>query len=277
MDQTDLFEVASARTLLDQLLADSRLYKNSAEYMQLLEFVARMRNFAPFNAMLLRIQKPGVLHAASSRDWRERFGREVMEGARPLLILWPFAPVALVYDVADTYGPPLPDGLEPFMARGWMDDEALGNFSRRILSKGILCKWVDAGAGWAGSISLERRSADRDQYSAYLMQMNDKHDPNVQFATLVHELAHLYLGHLGRDPKLSIPERSDLSLAKRELEAESVSFMVCERNGVSSRADTYLSGYVGSNTTTEHLDLYQIMRAAGQVETLLGLGAKAKY
>jgi hypothetical protein len=27
-----------------------------------------------------------------------------MEGARPLLILWPFGPVALVYDVMDTAG-----------------------------------------------------------------------------------------------------------------------------------------------------------------------------
>lgn len=277
MDQPDLFEVAYARTLLDQLLDDSRLYKSSAEYMQLLEFVACMRNFAPFNAMLLRIQKPGLLHAASSRDWRERFGREVKEGARPLLILWPFGPVALVYDVADTEGPPLPDGLEPFRAHGWIDDEVLNHFSRCLMRKGILCQWVDAGAGWAGSMSLQYRPVDRDQFSSYLMQVNDNHDPNVQFATLVHELAHLYLGHLGKDPKLGIPERIGLPLASRELEAESVSFMVCKRNGVDSRADGYLSDYVGRNTTTDHIDLYQVMRAAGQVETLLGLGAKTKY
>ena len=31
------------------------------------------------------------------------------------------------------------------------------------------------------------------------------------------------------------------------------------------------------NKTIEHLDLYQVMRAAGQVETLLGLSAHTKY
>ena len=90
-----------ARSLLDQLLEDSRLYKSSEDYLKLLEFIARMRNFAPFNALLLQIQKPGLQFAASRHDWRERFQADVREDARPLLILWPFGPVALVYDVID--------------------------------------------------------------------------------------------------------------------------------------------------------------------------------
>lgn len=48
--------------------------------------------------MLRQVQKPGLRFAASARDWRERFGRSPKEGARPLLILWPITPVALVYD-----------------------------------------------------------------------------------------------------------------------------------------------------------------------------------
>ena len=32
----------------------------------------------------------------------------IKEGVRPLLILWPFAPVTLVYDVDDTEGDELP-------------------------------------------------------------------------------------------------------------------------------------------------------------------------
>jgi hypothetical protein len=77
------------RSLLDQLLADSRLYKSSQDYFDLLKFIARMRNMAPFNALLLQIQKPGLRFAASKYDWRERFGTEVREDARPLVILWP--------------------------------------------------------------------------------------------------------------------------------------------------------------------------------------------
>ncbi len=91
--QPDLFETDSARSLLEKLLVDSRLYTQSKDYKDLLDFVVRLRNFAPFNGMLLQVQKPGMSYAASARDWRERFKRYPKEGARPLLILWPFGPV----------------------------------------------------------------------------------------------------------------------------------------------------------------------------------------
>ena len=39
------------------------------------------------------------LLAASVADWRTKFERHPKEGARPLLILWPFGPVALVFRV----------------------------------------------------------------------------------------------------------------------------------------------------------------------------------
>ena len=103
-----------ARKLLDQLLSDSRLYTESQDYKDLLDFVVRLRNFAPFNAMLLQIQKPGLSYAASAREWWERFGRYPEEGARPLVILWPFGPVAFVYDVMDTDGHPLPEMCPSF-------------------------------------------------------------------------------------------------------------------------------------------------------------------
>jgi hypothetical protein len=53
--QMDLFDSEAVRSLLDQLLADSRLYTQSKDYKQLLDFVVRLRNFAPFNAMLLHV------------------------------------------------------------------------------------------------------------------------------------------------------------------------------------------------------------------------------
>jgi hypothetical protein len=55
---------------------------------------------------------------------------------------------------------------------------------------------------------------------------------------------------------------------QRELETESVSFLVCKRNGVTSKSETYLANFVNQNTTVGNLDIYQVMRAAGQIETL---------
>ncbi|MBE7508242.1 MAG: hypothetical protein HS101_18425 [Planctomycetia bacterium] len=84
MEKFSLFETEVARSFQDHLLTESRLYKHSKDYKDLLDFVVRLRNFAPFNAMLLQVQKPGLGYAASARDWLLRFGRKPKEGARPL-------------------------------------------------------------------------------------------------------------------------------------------------------------------------------------------------
>jgi hypothetical protein len=277
MDQLDLFETSEARSLLDQLITDSRLYTSSDDFKKLLQFVVRLRNFAPFNAMLLQLQKPGLSYAASARDWRDRFNRCPVEGARPLLILWPFGPVALVYDVQDTEGDQLPEDVNPFIAHGDMDDKRMEAFLVLLGKKNIQHQWIDAGDGKAGSITLVGRAADSKSYSKYRMAINTNHAAPVKFSTLAHELGHLLLGHLGNDPKLKIPKRTPLTLAQRELEAESVAYLVCERNGVSVKSETYLSTYVTKNSTLGELDLYQVMRAAGQVEAMLGLTAHTKY
>jgi hypothetical protein len=39
----------------------------------------------------------------------------------------------------------------------------------------------------------------------------------------------------------------------------------------------YFANHAEQYTTIEHLDLYQVMRAAGHVESLLGLTAHTKY
>ena len=154
----DLFGEDATRSLLDQLLEDSRLYKSSKDYKDLLDFVVRLRNFAPFNAMLLQVQKPGLSYAASARDWRERFGRQPTTDARPLLILWPFGPVALVYDVQDTEGNSLPEDVSSFVARGPVDDSMLQNFQPLLRKRNIDLGWVDAGDHKAGVIRVVRRA-----------------------------------------------------------------------------------------------------------------------
>ena len=275
--QETLFEPEAARSLLDQLLTDSRLYTQSKDYKDLLDFVARMRNFAPFNAMLLQVQKPGLRFAASAYDWRERFERKPKEGARPLLILWPFGPVALVYDELDTEGKDLPRDVRSFYAQGAIDAGRIAAIEGPLRKKNIDWSWVDAGDQKAGSIRVVLRAADDKEATQYRMHVNRNHQPPVQFTTVAHELAHLFLGHLGPDKKLNVPDRPSMDHTQRELEAESVAYLVCERNGVASASETYLKDYVAANTTVDQIDVYQVMRATGQVEALLGLAAHTKF
>jgi hypothetical protein len=275
--QEEVFKGENVRLLLDQLLADSRLYRHGKDYKALLDFVVRLRNFAPFNAMLLQVQRPGLSYAASARDWRERFGRSPKDGTRPLLILWPFGPVALVYDVMDTEGDPIPEDVASFVAHGPMDQGSLRSFQPLLKKKGIDWIEVDAGDKRAGSIRVIKRAPNDEEFTQYRMHINRNHEPAVQFVTLVHELAHLFLGHLGANKKLNVPQRHVPEHAHQELEAESVAFIVCERQGVKSKSQTYLSNFVNADTAVEQLDVYQVMRVAGQVETLLRLAAHTNF
>ena len=270
-------EEEAARSLLDQLLEESQLYKTSKDYMELLEFTKRLRNFAPFNAMLLQLQKPGLRYAASTFDWRTRFERRPKEKARPLLILWPFGPVALVYDVQDTEGKELPEDVDAFFAKGAITEQQMPGFIGKMEKKQIACEFFDGGDNSAGSIQLLGRGPKPECAGFYRMQVNQNHAVAVQFTTIAHELAHLFLGHLGPDRVLNVPERPRPNHAQEELEAESVAYLVCARNGVASKSQTYLTNFVEKNTSIEHLDLYQVMRAAGQIETLLGLTSHTRY
>ena len=265
------------RSLLDQLLADSRLFKKSDDYKQLLDFVICMPNFAPFNAMLLQVQKPGLSYAASAWDWRKRFGRTVKQDARPLLILWPFGPVALVYDLLDTEGQEMPEHIYAFPAKGVMTENNVDRFIYRMGKKGIETKFIDTGDNKAGKITAVYRAKNKKEKSQYVISVNQNHNPNTQFATLAHELGHLFLGHLGADEALKIADRRALKIKQVEMEAESVSYLVCSRHGVASSSESYLANYVNKNHIVDQLDLYQVMRAAGHVETLFGLGAHTKF
>jgi hypothetical protein len=277
----------AAISLLTHLLHDTRLYRDSEDYLALLDFTTRMKNFAPFNAMLLNIQKPGLLYAASQYDWRNRFGRTIKDGARPLLILWPFAPVALVYDVEETEGAPLPEAvLNPFPAFGDKKDLEIKAYAARLQKMCIETRFIEYGGGNAGSVQatvqeekplIKKFSGSIKIPSSYILRVNSAHCPNTQFATIAHELAHILLGHLGEDPFLKAPARPRLPHDLAELEAESVSFLVCMRNGVHSKSEIYLVDYVKDHATLDNMDIYTVLKAAGQVEAALGLGEKISF
>jgi len=268
----------TTRSLLDHLLTESKLYKSGDEYKALLDFTIRMRNFAPFNAMLIDIQKPGIRFAASAHDWAFRFGRSPKQDARPLLILRPFGPVALVYDIADTEGRELPESvLHAFIAKGPVQDSDITRYRNMMANRKISCTLFDGGDGNAGSIRCERIGPKPDYYRYYEMAVNRNHSAAVKFSTIAHELAHLFLGHLGKDAHLKIPDRKSRTLDQREIEAESVAYLICKRNGCDCNSEAYIDGYLKTHTTVDDLDIYQIMRAAGQIESLLGLTAHTRY
>lgn len=61
--------------------------------------MAKFRRYSPYNNMLVKVQNPHCSFYASKYDWYNRFGRQIKEDAKPMLILAPMYPVMLVYDL----------------------------------------------------------------------------------------------------------------------------------------------------------------------------------
>jgi hypothetical protein len=76
----------------------------------------------------------------------------------------------------------------------------------------------------------------------YELFLNANHSREAKYATLVHELAHLYCGHLGTLHPKWWPDRRQTDVAIREFEAESVCYLVCQRLGIQNPSPNTSAG-----------------------------------
>ena len=272
--EPELFEAAQEaepdrdRAIIDKLIADTRLYDSAKALKELLEFTARLRHIAPFNAMLLHIQKPGLSYAARPKDWWKRVKRTPKPNARPLLILRNFGPVEFVYDILDTEGPAVPDSVFAFPAAGEVPAGWMADAERRLVKQSITLVRLDRGdrdAGYARRLSDHH---DKHRLELFEIGVNVNHAVATQVVTLLHELAHVHLGHCGADEKRGVTFNLPADLALREVEAETVAYLVARRTGLSPRSESYLDAYKGA---LDQLDLHRIMRVSSVLERLLNL------
>ncbi len=211
--QADLFEHPAnaedeqTRALIDQLIADTRLYDSAGAVKELLDFTVKLRHIAPFNAMLLHVQKPGLTFAARAKDWQERFRRRPKRHARPLVVLRNFGPVDFVYDVLDTEGEPLPEAAFSFPTLGTVPTGWPSAAELRLRDKSAIhVLWLDRGDGSAGHARLLTRHGDKNRLERFEVGINRNHPAATQVVTLAHELAHIYLGHCGADVKRGVSD-----------------------------------------------------------------------
>lgn len=260
----------SERALIEQLIAATNLYDTSESVQELLAFTTKLRAFAPFNALLLHIQKPGLTHAATAHDWWDRFRRVPKKGTRPLLVLRTMGPVDFVFDIQDTEGDPVPEDAFSFPTFGDLTEKRFAEFLKSVSGERIDIVELDAGDGSAGWIRLVEKSKAKKGKHRYQLAYNKNHPLATGFVTVAHELAHLFLGHLGDDPGRRVPNKRNTPHDLREVEAEMVAYLVAMRNGIKPKSESYLSNYKGA---LKDLNLYGVMRAANAVETALGISA----
>lgn len=277
---------AVARRALDELFSVARQYRTSRAYRELLDFVARFRFYAPFNAMLVHIQMPGATFVAPAHRWLRDYGRRIKPEAHPLIILQPMGPVMFVFDVTATEPQEgalsLPPEVErPFEVRGGRIGNELTETIENAKRDGINVAERDAGSQSAGEIRaaqpgqrlevLVRTQPEREYVRVplrYQLLLNANYSTEARYATLAHELGHLYCGHLGTPDDKWWPSRLGLTHDVCEFEAESVCYLVCSRLGLDNPSDEYLSQYVQKHDETPSLSLDCVMKAAGLIEQM---------
>jgi hypothetical protein len=251
---------------LDELFFRISEARHSKKFIEILNFVSKLSEYAPYNNMMVYLQRPTAKYWAREKDWNERFKRTIKEDAIPLIILRPMGPIMLVYEIEDTEGPELPeDLLHPFKVKGKFDPDDLEYLVHECLKNGIKVK----GATLRGFLAGRATRAGNKELAILIIELNKNHKNREQFATLCHEIAHIYLGHLGGDPKGRWPSRIGLSRSQRELEAEAVAYIVCRRRNLITLSADYLAGYWAKPVDRENVSVDMIMKVAGRIEQKL--------
>ena len=285
-----LWDKDSAKHALDDLFSATLKYRSSSTYKELMDFVRRFRFYSPYNSFLIHVQMPGARFVAPSYRWEKVYRRAIKPNANPIVILQPMGPVMFVFDVTDTEpvpkAKPLPPEVEdPFAVYegcvGSEFDRSIENAKR----DGIRILKHKEGSQAAGSIRENTNKnlpplqfyigKDKDgnpQYALISIRYEILYNGNLTreaaYVTIVHELAHLYCGHLGTPDRRWWPDRRGLDRTAREFEAESVTHLVCARLGIKSPSDAYLSGYLNQNREIPKISLECVMKAAGLIENM---------
>ena len=261
---------------IDKLYQQVLSYRTTDHFKKLLAFVSKFRDIAPYNAMLVEMQKPGSVYVASAEDWIMRFDRRPKLGARPLVILMPFGPVSFVYELEDTEGRDVPDELlHPFTQSTAITKEMLSRLTSNLLSEGIVLETGDYGANLGGYITtldaprIVCRPDGKKVRALFAIVLNGNHTVTSRYTTIVHELGHLFCGHLYKPEAKWLPARYHLAENEMEFEAETVNWLICQRLGIENCSDRYLSGYLDANDEIPEISVDKIMKAAGNVEALI--------
>lgn len=228
-------------------LAESLAQGQSEVLRNYLAAMGRFHRYSASNILLIITQRPDATRVAGYQTWR-KLHRQVTRGAKGIMI---FAPLvrktldanecgietqreslvgyraAVVFDVADTDGNPLP-ALSKFEGNP-------GEYLERL--KSLV---TQSGCSLEYSMSILPALG---QCSSGKIVLLPELSPAEEFHVLTHELAHLRL-HFS-------PRRSDTTKCIRETEAEAVAFVVSQSIGVdtNSASSDYVKLYNGDKDT----------------------------
>ena len=274
--QLDLFNTDYDKLAIDELFRRSKKYQGSGEFFRFFNFIAKFNHYSRFNSMLVYLQDESVTFFGGVKFWQKKFNRQVLENARPYVILQPFSPVMLVYDVFQTKGMESPQefleqglGTKPFEVKGKIKPQILDDTIAIAISWGINISFKPLSFFNAGYVTTIFKG-----HLEIALKEGMSYEQNL--AVLIHEIGHLFLGHTGH-PVLHQPAKEGkvkelklmtrkLSRTGEELEAETISFLICKKLGLETKAAEYLAGYITSDKDLEEFSHELVIKTADKIE-----------
>lgn len=270
---------------LDELFSLAGKYKNNTDFTMLMDFISKFPKMAPYNAMLMHVQKPNAEYVLTASEWFGKFDLRIRPDARPIVILRPFGPVKFVFDYSDTDGDKsnIPDEIRnPFKVRGRIDSDLVSSLCNKLPALGIQKREDSKAMNDAGFLAVNRCAfSDTSNWFTYYrnhkvkilftISLNTNHSEEQKFITILHELAHLLCGHICFKTENQFwPERSGVESRIKEFEAESVAWLVGKRMGLyNESAAAYLNKLLGDDGKLPDISLEYIIKAVGEIETLI--------
>lgn len=270
---------------IDNLFDATNRYRKSKEFKELLEFCRRFHYLSAYNAMLVQIQRPGARYVNTASWWFKNHNLRIKPIANPMIILVPFGPVAYVFDVSDLEGDniaKLPKSIiNPFKTNGTISNNKLNSLISNLKYFGVKFKYANYGNQLEAKIQYLKHSTKSEHIISnqknsfnitlpeyYLISVNQNSNNEEVFASIIHELAHFFCEHL-KAPNDKWWQVRSLDINVEEFEAETVAWIICERNGIKNPSDIYLSGYLDNNNTIPEINLECVLKTVNKIEALL--------
>lgn len=259
---------------IDELFRRSWSYKNSKQFVKFFDFIAGFQHYSRYNTMLVYLQNEEVTFFGGKSFWQKKFNRTIKENARPYVILAPMSPVMLVYDIFETEGFCSPEeflkrglGALPFEVKGQIENKLYSGVEKLVGNYGIKLSYKPLSffhGGYVTTIFSNKLEI--------VLKENASNEENI--AVMVHELAHLLLGHTGHkeiknsvtDKRIKITNRK-LSRTVEELEAEAVSYLICYKLGLMTRGAEYIAGYIKSPSDLLEFSYEMVIKTADKIES----------
>lgn len=224
-------------------------YATSEKYRDLLRVMSLFHNYSANNCLLIALQCPHASYVAGYTSWRNNFHRQVKKGEKAIRIISPIKykkkneedeeeerigfKSASVFDISSTYQ--IPD-MEPVQI-GVSDLQGhIENY------KDFLHAFQSV-----SPVPVDFRLFDGDARGYYsdtekIIVVQDGMTERQSVKTLIHEIAHAML-HTKEQLQECKKDRK-----QKELEAESVTYIVCEHYGFDSEdySFPYIVGWVGT-------------------------------